>query len=93
MCGFLRWWELRVSGPGSGVLVHRLKIWRYESQRVQVSLWYILIGSFGGLSFYNNDTWTLWEYSRFSIALCWQASALIDEKRRHQQEASLPLLV
>ena len=30
------------------------------SQRVQVSLWYILIGYFGGLSIYHNDTWTLW---------------------------------
>ena len=28
---------------------------------VQVSLWYILIGYFGGLSIYHNDTWTLWE--------------------------------
>ena len=30
------------------------------SQRVQVSLWYILIGYFGGLSISHNDTWTLW---------------------------------
>ena len=31
------------------------------SQRVQVSLWYILIGYFGGLSIYHSDTWSLWD--------------------------------
>ena len=43
---------------------------RFTSQRVQVSLWYILIGYFGGLSLYHNDTWTLW-------ALCYYATDLL----------------
>ena len=34
------------------------------TQRVQVSVWYILIGYFGGLRIYHNDTWTLWGRSR-----------------------------
>ena len=32
-------------------------------QRVQVSLWYILIGYFGGLSIYHSDTWSLWVHN------------------------------
>ena len=32
-----------------------------QNQRLQVPVWYILIGYFGGLSIYHNDTWTLWD--------------------------------
>ena len=46
------------------IYTHRIIYARFKSkktQRVQVSLWYILIGYFGGLSIYHNDTWSLWE--------------------------------
>ena len=38
------------------------------AQRVQVSLWYILIGYFAGLSIYHSDTWTLWAYCKEEAA-------------------------
>ena len=38
----------------------KLFTWLRVTQRVQVSLWYILIRYFWGLSIYHNDTWTLW---------------------------------
>ena len=45
---------------------------RLRPQRVQVSLWYILIGylGFGGLSIYHNDTWTLWGRALQQMVRC-----------------------
>ena len=44
-----------------GLAVHGTSTLLSTTQRVQVSLRYILIGFFwGGLSIYHNDTWTLW---------------------------------
>ena len=40
--------------------------YKVDTQRVQVSLWCILIGYFGALSIYHNDTWTLWEVDTIS---------------------------
>ena len=45
-------------------------------QRVQVSLWCILIGYFGVLSIYHN-TWTLWAQG-FRLSACYDSGALRD---------------
>ena len=49
----------KAPGPAQRNPAEGFGVWSF-TQRVQVSLWYILIGYFGGLSVYHNDTWTLW---------------------------------
>ena len=52
--------DSKTRSPEAETKARSSKAARPLPQRVQVSLWYILIGYFGGLSIYHNDTWTLW---------------------------------
>ena len=60
------------SSRGERILAEPASRRSVQPQRVQVSLWYILIGYFGGLSIYHSDTWTLWVqlYNKVALTLC-----------------------
>ena len=55
------------------------------TQRVQVSLWYILIGYFGGLSIYHSATWTLWDLGHAK-------SFASKPEHRHQHDCSTHMI-
>ena len=68
-------------GAASGVRVVKgalikFHILKRDSQRVQVSLWYILRPPKYPISIYHNDTWTLWDYAQGSSVCAAPSRAL-----------------